>query len=400
MYKELLPLKTQEYVVFYSPIEGVNNLIRIGYSTSFLDSVLNAIVDDGGYFKLDDIDKIKYTDNLKKKIINDRIIELSLEKSVESIKLFKYNIAGIIYYFYNYIEKVSEEMERPTFQDAAEQYMFETVSKSLIKRLIRSIENKNEYEVLCEILSLESVYDILDEVFKSFIDNDPVEIKTCKKHLIVSFNNYISSLEILNEVPQENKDYLLKLLNTILKEVLNDSEFELYKPEINLIKKIDKNINYTSVEDDKLVKIIEEQFQSNILFLDAKTRLPLLRAGEEKYYFKYESSVIILCFETGQNGYKYETVCKLITKSKLHMKFLNTDPIVVNFIDKISTKEVKEVKEIDDKVVVSVQNEEIKDEVVLENEEVTVETGDVVTTDIVEKSISDNFNIEDTSLEL
>ena len=102
-------------------------------------------------------------------------------------------------------------MERPTFQDAAEQYMFETVSKSLIKRLIRSIENKNEYEVLCEILSLESVYDILDEVFKSFIDNDPVEIKTCKKHLIVSFNNYISSLEILNEVPQENKDYLLKL---------------------------------------------------------------------------------------------------------------------------------------------------------------------------------------------
>ena len=82
------------------------------------------------------------------------------------------------------------------------------------------------------------------------------------------------------------------------------------------------------------------------------------------------------------------------------MKFLNTDPIVVNFIDKISTKEVKEVKEIDDKVVVSVQNEEIKDEVVLENEEVTVETGDVVTTDIVEKSISDNFNIEDTSLEL
>ena len=103
MYKELLPLKTQEYVVFYSPIEGVNNLIRIGYSTSFLDSVLNAIVDDGGYFKLDDIDKIKYTDNLKKKIINDRIIELSLEKSVESIKLFKYNIAGIIYYFYNCI---------------------------------------------------------------------------------------------------------------------------------------------------------------------------------------------------------------------------------------------------------------------------------------------------------
>ena len=328
-FKELVPLKSKDAIIFNSPIEEDNNILRIGNNKSLLDAILNNILPEESYYNTDDMIKMKYIESLKKTLMNEKVLEMSLEKNKDFIDQFKTNVYTIFYNFYEYMSALQGETKR-TF-DTHENLSFSEINKSIVKNLIKSDKDESEYELICEVLPLSSIYERMDSFFDQISNETIPSLKTCKKHIIVLLNEHVNNLEILKEIQSDKATYFQKILNTFIHQIINDSEFNVYKKIVMMIKNIDKNI------DINLLKLLEEYFETDILFLNSVDRTPM-KIYDNLKEPSNEYSVILLRFTNSSkdetdnlNLHKYENVCKLIKRNKIQRKFSNTDSLILNF---------------------------------------------------------------------
>ena len=130
---------------------------------------------------------------------------------------------------------------------------------------------------------------------------------------------YLLSLDLMSELPENKVDHILKGIIDLLKQIISESDLQV----------LQKCKYTTETVTDDLVKEVSDYFNTRIYFIDAKTRLPrrLLPSGN------YRNSIIILEFVPE----KYEIVGELTQNNIVKREFQSADKIICEIQDYLST---------------------------------------------------------------
>ena len=299
MYNPLKPLISKDIVIFKAPIQGKSNLVRIGCKNSLLDAILFASVPQSEYGKKDENERSLYIKNFYKKLCN--------------VDKYEKDIISSLYNFYNFMDKVEKNQEEEE-EDGEEEL------KKIVLELIGDSEEKLfEYELVCEIVSFNSICEI---VSKSI--NEADNLINVKKHIIVSANESFDKIDILKEIPETKSTYLKKLFNNLLNIILDNINFE------------------TEIPSENNINLFSRYLDTNILFLDPISRLPMspkiFENDNTSVQDDLKNVIILLYYE--ELGI-YENVCKLVKRNKVEYKFLKSDPVVLTYINMLNIEDEK-----------------------------------------------------------
>jgi hypothetical protein len=306
-------LPVNKTIVFYSPLEGKDVLVRTGTiqdESCFFHALLHGYSKD--YIYMDIKDRINYVKKLRLSITKKIDIETweNLSKGIAKIS-FQEKVNKILSEFYTYIGNSSKECESQTI-------------RKIIKKLFTDSDKKNDIEVyslITEMLPFDTSFkkNILPNAYKKCIGN----ISNCKKTIIkVATEFYKKEFDKLLSNSREYKigknkiSLYLKRLVLLLNEVLYVAENSAYTDYIN-------NLQYSNIDiNSNTVQLIADKFNRDIYFIDSDTRLPYINISKEN--IKKRKSIVIMLTA----GSHYEIVGKLIPGNKIIRDFDHKDSII------------------------------------------------------------------------
>jgi hypothetical protein len=293
-------LPVNKTVVFYSPIEGRDVLVRSGTITEgscIFHAVLHACSKE--YSQMDKHGRIKLTNKLRASL-GSKLDYKRWEEASNSIVAkipFQENVLAMITDFYRYITKNKSG------------------KSSLGRHLIRNIDDKSKqaYEIVCDILTFED----FDKTIlpKSYDECSDQNIKACRKVIIDNTQTLLKkgfdSLDNINEAK-----YCIDKTMTLIETILEESEEHAFKDHI-------KNLKDTSVTvDTYTINLIADRFNRDIYILDSRTRMPYKLSDD--HIAKKRKSIIIMWL----GGVHYEVVGRLLPGNRIQREFYLDDPLI------------------------------------------------------------------------
>jgi hypothetical protein len=290
-------ISVNKTVVFYSPLEGDDVLVRTGTieDGSLFHSLLHAYSKD--YTTMNRRDRIKFVRRLKASLFGNTDKENWINTFVTLEPLNK-NVITILTNFYNYLETSSVIKGRST--------------RRVIKLLItKSNSNLDVYKILKDLIPLEGP-----------LKNHILPIATSKttpqdyiKTLIRETEKYINATQILDSLDKAKanfvKDTLVKFLAVVTKEAENSAFKDYYT-----------GMKNTGLEADNFtMEFISERLDRDICILSGDTRLPLNNPGGPP---KGRKTIIILKVDNTH----YEIVGKLLPGNRIQREFESNDIII------------------------------------------------------------------------
>lgn len=305
--KKLSILPPNKTVVFYSPIDGKDTLVRtgtIGDGSCLYHSILHAYSKD--YILMNKNDRMIFVSKLRKsmssKISRDRWESLS-EGLIAKIT-FQENINVFLTEFYNYINKKIDGNN------------YNSYMKSIVNELIVDDNSKETYQVILELLPLEKTFEqtILPAVYNTHNNSSISQIK----NIIIKYSlTYLKKiLKDIDGLSDGQIKYYLKYLEKMLIKIINEAESFSYN---NYISKLE---NSSIDVDPYTIGLISDKFNRDIYFIDSSTRMPYRDANIKN--IKNRKSLIVMW--TG--GCHYEIVGKLLPGNKIKREFEHTDSII------------------------------------------------------------------------
>jgi hypothetical protein len=289
-------------VVFYSPLEGDDVLVRTGTieDGSLFHSLLHAYSKD--YTIMNRRDRIKFVRRLKASLVGNTDRENWINTFVTLEPLNK-NVITILTNFYNYLETSSDIKGRST--------------RRVIKLLItKSNSNLEIYKIIKDLIPLEGP-----------LKNHILPIATSKttpqdyiKTLIKETEKYINATQILDSIDNVKatfiKDTLVKFLDVVSKEAENAAFKDYFS-----------GMKHSGLEADNFtMEFITERLDRDICILSGNTRLPINNHGGSP---KGRKTIIILKVDD-----HYEIVGKLLPGNRIQREFESNDIIIekINFL--------------------------------------------------------------------
>jgi hypothetical protein len=298
---KLTVLQENKTLVFYSPIEGRDVLVRTGITEN--NSVIHAILYtySKDYILLSKKDREKYVDKLIDSL-SDKINKKRWEEISNGIVVqlpFEENIKSIISTIYKYIDKQEEEV----------------LKNKKIKDLIVKADLET-YKVLLQLVPQDQ---IKKEIFeRNFKSNEDKNIEEIKKSVTKDIDSLITKVlkELGNELEYSKKKTLKTKFISLFSSILE-------RAEKNTFRKYCKNIKNSSlVVDPYTIELLCEKFNRNIYFINADNRLPYKII--ENSILKHKKSIILLWL----GGNRYEAVGRLLTENKIQREFETSDTLV------------------------------------------------------------------------
>ena len=292
----ITPVNPERTVVFYSPIEGDDILVRTGVPNnhSFFHSILRSTFP--AYSDLSDVNKEKVVLNLKKKLSkinkNNDVYNRILSNTIE------YAISNL-YYFFNDDERSKGKL-----------------TGEILKK---TVDNENElqyYKFLTHLVS--------NDVFLNTIIKNNFDVNTTTNDL----TDYFYNVNEIKNLSNAKKEIFKTLIGKLTRNIIKLSN--VYSKEHYL-----EYIKNTQVVDEFIINLVRLYIDKNIYILDSKTRLP-----EKKYKHlveQHKQSIIIMKIVTN-NQTIYEPVGKLITNSTICRTFKENDIINHTLYNKINLK--------------------------------------------------------------
>lgn len=301
---ELNILPVNKTVVFYSPIEGNDVLVRtgtVGDGSCFFHCVLHAfskeypILDAKGRAKL----VKKLHSSLSSKLDRQRWDEIS-DGLVAKIP-FQEHLKDALTDFYNHVSKGK-------------------VGKTSIGRnLIREIyndKNKGVFEIIQEILPLTHLETtLLPKCYDSCADE---KLEKCKREITKQSVEHIEKelKKFGSGIGDDKRKYCIDKGKTLFLTAVNEAEEYAYR---DYTKNLDDN---TVLVDPFSIELVSNRFNRDLYFIDSKTRMPY-KLGSEKNIRKRKSMILIFL-----NSDHYEVVGRLLPGNKIQREFEPDDPII------------------------------------------------------------------------
>ena len=301
-------LPVNKTVVFYSPIEGKDVLVRTGTiaeGSCFFHALLHAYSKD--YISMNENGRKKFVKKLRSSIAVkiDKSKWESLSNGLIAKISFQENVNIIFSDFYKYISKGGGVGRTKSVRK---------VVRSLIKDEKVDIET---YKIIMEMIPLDKGFEktILPSAYEKCEEDD---ITNCKNIVVKqSVKYYKKEFEKLQgQLEDERVEYYLNKLESMVQEVLDEAENSAYTDYI-------QSINDSSMEvDSSTIGLISEKFNRDIYFIDARTRMPYRDVNLGNICKR--KSIIVMW--TG--GCHYEIVGKLLAGNRIQREFDFKDSLI------------------------------------------------------------------------
>jgi len=294
-------LPTNKTVVFYSPIEGQDVLVRtgtIGDDSPFLHALLHA--NSKEYIKMDKKGKMKIVEKLRK-TMSDKLEKKRWEEVSSSMVAkipFQENVNKILNDFYRHINGSSCKS---------------TSGKKIVQKISKDLET---YKIICELVTLDNFQkDILPKAYDTCSDE---KLEKCKEEIIQATSNFSQKIfdSLGNNIEKARKKFCIDKITTLVSQILNEADEKAYKKYIENLKDLSVSV------DSYTIELLSNRFNRNIYFMDSLTRMPY-KIDNTKHN-KHKKSIILMWL----GGVHYETVGKLLPHNRIQREFYNDDPLI------------------------------------------------------------------------
>ena len=303
---KLAVLPPNKTVVFYSPVEGRDVLVRtgiIGEDNCFLHALLHAHSKD--YVQLDKNERIQFVSklraNLAEKLDKKRWEEISAGLAVQIP--FQEHTRDILQDFYNAIQKNRSSKSS------------KNVYKTLINQQNDSKNDLDAYQIVCELIPLDDMKNTLADAYSKFGDE---KIDKCKSIIIAEFRKLAVRVfdGLGNELDDTRKKYCVNKVVKMMTEITNEADSKAYKNYLT-------NLKDTTIPVDAFsIALFSDRFNRDIYFIDSKTRMPYQMV--DKSSVKGRKGVILIWL----GGTHYEVVGKLLPGNRIQREFYKDDPLI------------------------------------------------------------------------
>lgn len=302
---KLKQLPVNKTVVFYSPIEGSDVLVRTGTideGSCFFHAILHSYSKD--YGMMDKKDRMKLVLKLRAGLsgkIDKESWENMGEGNIARIP-FEENIMEILINFYNFLENQNSNIRG-------------RATRRVVKQLIGSTKEKLEiYELISEILPLENAFQkvILPKAYKNATSLSEYNIIIDKQ-----VQSYISKNSILNGSSKEQTRFILSSISELIELICMeayDLAFKTYKKGLE---------NIGTYVDSYSINYIADRFNRDIYFLNGNNRVPYNNCDTVNT-LKGRKSIIVIWI----NKNHYEIVGRLLPGNRIQREFDATDPLI------------------------------------------------------------------------
>jgi hypothetical protein len=303
---KLKMLPVNKTVVFWSPIEGEDVLVRTGTiaeGSCFFHALLFAYSKE--YVSMDIPGRMKFVKRLRASMagkINHESWEGIGGGLIAKIP-FQENVNDILLNFYRFLN---------------EDKVHGKAAKNVIKKLIgeEDEDDLEVYRLIAELIPLEKGFEqkILPNAYSNSQDG---KIEDCCKEIISETNTYLKSIEELKSVSNEKVIYIKKVVKKLLTVILKEAENSAYKNYVKGLKNVSEDV------DSYTIGLISERFKRDIYFLDGKTRAPYNNSSTADNLKKRKSMIVLW---VGKNH--YEIVGRLLPGNRIQREFDHNDPLI------------------------------------------------------------------------
>ena len=311
----LKALPSNKTVVFYSPIEGDDILVRTGIiedKCNFLHSILYSYSSD--YSNMEDKERKKFVKRLRASMAG--IIDKNNWRKNPLLchSLFCNILNDILEDVYNYTDGNTEDLNYTK--------EIEVLSKTVITK-----DRIKIYSLLNKFIPFKVLTKTLENIEENTRD---LAIKPLKKVILDNISDLLLSHSTVKKSDKEKKGYLnkkLKVLYQTIFKIVEEIAFDKY------IKELEKQ---SESVDEFCMDYATEKFDRNIYFIN-KERLP--DNTFQKYNRYNRKCVIVLRLDENH----YEILGRLLADNYVQREFDFNDPIIKN-IKSYSNKIQEDVK--------------------------------------------------------
>jgi hypothetical protein len=300
-------LPVNKTVVFYSPIEGKDVLVRTGTiaeNSCFFHALLHAYSKD--YACMNAGGRIKFVKKLRSSIARkiDKGRWESLSNGLIAKIPFQENVNTILSDFYRYIARGGSGRTKSV--------------RKVIRNVIKDDKSDNEaYKLIVEMIPLVKGFEknILPSAYEKCNDGG---IAVCKKTVVkYAVRYYKKEFEKLGgQLKDERIKYYLDKLKDFINVVMDEAENAAYTEYI-------ESLHDASMEvDSYTIGLISDKFNRDIYFIDARTRMPYRDASHDN--IRKRKSILVMW--TG--GCHYEIVGRLLPGNRIQREFEFKDSLV------------------------------------------------------------------------
>ena len=306
---EILPIN--KTVVFYSPVEGSDVLVRTGTipdGSCFYHSLLHAYSRD--YVNMNENGRMKFVRRLRASMAGkiDKDKWESMSNGLISRLGFQEHVHKLFIDFYQFIERK------------------DTKGKTrILRKVLRNIELDNNdedlleaYRIIVDMLPFTECFEknILPQTYSKTEDKLLFE---CTELMVRIGEEYYEKifLNIDEKLDQKRINFFIDKLSKLIKSVCKESDNIAYKEYIESVQ------NSALDVDGYTIDLISTKFNRDIYFIDAKNRLPY-RNGSTTHNIKHRKSMIVMW--TG--GVHYEIVGRLLPGNRVAREFDPEDPLI------------------------------------------------------------------------
>lgn len=303
--QSLKQIPVNKTVVFWSPIEGEDVLVRTGTmkeGNSFFHAILYACSKD--YIDMEKSDRKKFVKRLRASMMG-KIDKESWEEIGGGIiaKIpFQENVINILINFYLFVDNDNKAKGSNT--------------RRVITHLVgEDLEKLELYKIITELIPILDFQNILQDAYTKTEDGN---ISECCDAIIEETLVFLNNKEEIKSISKEKSKYVESIVRKFLKTVLKEAEDSAFKQYISGLQTITEDV------DDFTLDFISDRFKRDIYFLDAKNRMPYNPVKSTKNLKRKAKSLIILCI--GKNH--YEIVGRLLPGNSIQREFDHDDELV------------------------------------------------------------------------
>lgn len=303
---KLKMLPVNKTVVFWSPIEGDDVLIRTGTiaeGSCFFHSLLYAYSKE--YVSMDKRERMKFVRRLRASMSGkvDRENWEGMGGGLIAKIPFQEKVNYILVNFYRFLDNDSRARGRDT--------------KNVIKKLVGNNANELEmYRLVAELIPKQEGFEqtILPRAYRKSEDG---KIADCCDAIIEESIAYLDAKEEIKRIPEEKAEYIRCIVRKLLTEVLKESEEVAYNDYVKGLKNVAKEV------DTYTIGLISDRFKRDIYFLDGKNRMPYNNSSTTEN-LTGRKSIIVLWI----GGNHYEIVGRLLPGNRIQREFSHDDPLI------------------------------------------------------------------------
>lgn len=307
-YAELEILPVNKSVVFYSPVEGTDVLVRtgtIGDGSCYYHSLLHAYSKD--YVMMGESGRMKFVKRLRASMANkiDKTKWESISNGLIARLGFQEHVRNILEEFYQFIGgRDGGNMSKGT--------------KIVINKLLESEDDLSIYKIIVDMMPF------IESFEKNILPNTYAQTETQKISKVsskmeeIGTEYYQEIFDNLREkVDKTRVTYFISKFITLIKQACIQADNSSYKEYVKGIQNSAINV------DGYSIGLISNKFDRDIYFIDAKDRLPY-RNGSTNQNIKNRKSIIVMW--TG--GVHYEIVGRLLPGNRIAREFDPEDPLI------------------------------------------------------------------------